>query len=132
MRPDKPYEVGYKKPPKATRFVKGRSGNPNGRPKGTLNLATTVNKALAETVTIIEQGRRKKISKLDATIKGMINRAVKGDAKAVQQLLSLAPLVGIEAPGSQPLGEADAAVMASLIKRMNREGAQDDGAAVAK
>jgi hypothetical protein len=27
------YEVGYKKPPKATQFKKGASGNPKGRPK---------------------------------------------------------------------------------------------------
>lgn len=27
------YEIGYKKPPKATRFQKGFSGNPKGRPK---------------------------------------------------------------------------------------------------
>jgi hypothetical protein len=27
------YEIGYKRPPKHTRFAKGRSGNPNGRPK---------------------------------------------------------------------------------------------------
>ena len=30
---DKPYEVGYGKPPRHTRFVKGRSGNPRGRPR---------------------------------------------------------------------------------------------------
>ena len=29
-----PYEVGYGKPPKATRFKPGQSGNPGGRPKG--------------------------------------------------------------------------------------------------
>jgi hypothetical protein len=28
-----PHEIGYGKPPRHTRFVKGRSGNPNGRPK---------------------------------------------------------------------------------------------------
>ena len=28
-----PHEVGYQKPPHHGRFVKGRSGNPKGRPK---------------------------------------------------------------------------------------------------
>jgi hypothetical protein len=32
--PDKPYKVGNKKPPLHTRFQKGKSGNPGGRPKG--------------------------------------------------------------------------------------------------
>jgi Family of unknown function (DUF5681) len=31
--PDKPYKVGNKKPPLHTRFQKGKSGNPGGRPK---------------------------------------------------------------------------------------------------
>ena len=31
---ERDYEVGYGKPPKATRFKSGQSGNPRGRPKG--------------------------------------------------------------------------------------------------
>lgn len=35
IRPnDTGYEVGYGKPPKSTRFKKGQSGNPGGRPRG--------------------------------------------------------------------------------------------------
>jgi len=37
-----PYEVGYGKPPKATRFQPGRSGNPRGRPKGAKNRPPTL------------------------------------------------------------------------------------------
>lgn len=31
------YDVGYGKPPVATRFKQGQSGNPKGRPKGAKN-----------------------------------------------------------------------------------------------
>ena len=34
LMPVNDYEVGFGKPPKETRFKKGQSGNPNGRPKG--------------------------------------------------------------------------------------------------
>lgn len=116
-----PYDVGYKKPPVRARFKKGASGNPKGRPKGSLNMATALNKALREPVTVLENGRRKKITKLDASLIGMTNRAVKGDAKAMQQLLSLAALVGIESSGTHVLGETDAAVMNSLMQRLQTE-----------
>jgi hypothetical protein len=33
------YEVGYGKPPKQTQFQAGRSGHPEGRPKGARNKA---------------------------------------------------------------------------------------------
>jgi hypothetical protein len=34
------YEVGYKRPPRNTRFCKGQTGNPHGRPKGARNIKT--------------------------------------------------------------------------------------------
>src|SRR5438105_4983911 len=42
----KTYEVGYGKPPVHTRFPKGVSGNPAGRPKGAKGLNTIVRERL--------------------------------------------------------------------------------------
>ena len=40
-------DVGYGKPPKNTRFTKGVSGNPHGRPKGSRNVAAVFAKTLS-------------------------------------------------------------------------------------
>ena len=72
------YEVGYGKPPLHTRFRKGQSGNPKGRAKGTKNFATIFMKAMRQSVTITENGKRRKISKLDAAVTQLANDAARG------------------------------------------------------
>jgi len=57
-------DVGYGKPPQNFRFKQGRSGNPRGRPKGTLNMATVLARTLREKVVIDENGKRKTVTKL--------------------------------------------------------------------
>jgi hypothetical protein len=52
------YEVGYGKPPRHTRFAKGQSGNPRGRPRGAKNFNTLLEEALDEPVTVTENGGR--------------------------------------------------------------------------
>lgn len=55
-----PYDIGYGKPPRRTRFQKGQSGNSRGRPRAANNFATIVGEALREPVVINENGRRKR------------------------------------------------------------------------
>lgn len=90
MVPPSNDEVGFGKPPRRTQFKKGQSGNPRGRPKGKPNLATALEKALREKVVVNENGRRKVITKLEAAIKQLVNKAASGDLRALQQLASLA------------------------------------------
>src|ERR1700731_1585801 len=91
MPPDneRDYEVGYGKPPRHTRFELGRSGNPRGRPGGSKNLSTSLNEALKEPVVVVENGRRRKITKRQAIITQLVNRSAKADLKAIQILLTM-------------------------------------------
>ena len=46
------YEVGYGKPPRHSRFTKGYSGHPEGRPKGATNVRTEMKRLLGAKTTI--------------------------------------------------------------------------------
>ena len=89
------YEVGYGKPPRHTRFKKGQSGNPRGRPSGSKNLSTLVIEALNELVVVAENGGRRKITKRQAIITQLVNQSAKADWRATKLLLDI--LQAIEA-----------------------------------
>src|SRR5229473_1885751 len=83
------YEVGYRKPPRHTRFKKGQSGNPRARPKRSKDFAALLTEILNEKVTITENGQPRQITKREAFVRRVIDRNVLGDAKAVQPFLRL-------------------------------------------
>jgi Family of unknown function (DUF5681) len=81
------YVVGYRRPPKATQFTAGNSGNPNGRPKGSKNFSTLFAEELAQTVTLTENGKRRKMAKRQALAKQLVNKALSNDPKAAALVL---------------------------------------------
>lgn len=92
------YEVGYKKPPKHTQFLKGKSGNNKGRPKGARNkpkelptnlLNELVIEECTREITIHEDGKRKKVSKIEATLKSLSMKGIKGDHRSQKLMLEL-------------------------------------------
>src|SRR4051794_20086872 len=87
MLPDGDYEVGCGNPPVHTRFQKGWSGNPRGRPRGSKNNATLLKEALDQRVTINENGQRRQISKREAMFTQIANKAAQGDHRAIQTVL---------------------------------------------
>lgn len=121
-------QVGYGRPPKTTRFKKGQSGNPKGRPKGSLNVATVFSKTLREKVMINENGERKTVSKLEAAVKQLVNKAATGDTRSLRLLLELARDAeakenagGVQIP---IVGELDQEVIEGILKRFHEEDQQ--------
>jgi hypothetical protein len=90
MVSDREYAVGKGKPPKHTRFRKGKSGNPTGRRRGSLNMATLLERALNERVAVTENGKHKTITKLQAMLKQLANKAASGDTRVIRLLMPLA------------------------------------------
>jgi Family of unknown function (DUF5681) len=122
--PQRDYEVGYGKPPRHTRFQKGRSGNPRGRPRGSKNLSTLLGEALNELVLGAENRGRRKITKRQAIITQLVNKAVQADWHAIKILLDMVrDIEGQTEPGSaetRAFTEADQKVIDQLRARFSK------------
>jgi hypothetical protein len=115
--------VGYRRPPKHTQFAKGRSGNPNGRPKGSKNFGLVIEEELNTKIPINENGKRKSITKRQAVAKQLVNKAASGDSKAIPILLNEARArekagIGLGPDPSQRV--EDQQVMSGILERIRR------------
>jgi hypothetical protein len=123
---DGDYEVGYRKPPCHTRFVKGQSGNPRGRPPGAKNLSTLLSEALNETVIVTENGGRRKVSKRQAIITQLVNRSSTADFRAIRILLDIVRDIERQTEPSMPetsdFSEAEEKVLEQLRARFSKAG----------
>jgi hypothetical protein len=101
------YAIGYGKPPIRSRFRKGRSGNPGGRPRGK-RLATLLREALSETAMIEINGRPRRVSKGQATVALLIDRAAEADPRWMKLLLDLVQKLEIGGDADDDDKEVDA------------------------
>lgn len=84
------YDVGYSKPPDGSRFRKGQSGNPKGRPKGRKKTLPYDN-VLGQMVTVCEDGVERRVTAAEAFLLYMTKRGLEGDGSAAR-----AAMVAIE------------------------------------
>jgi hypothetical protein len=116
--------VGDRRPPVGTRYKPGQSGNPRGRPRVKRHLGAVVARALRERIPVEEtDGRVRRLSKLEAMVKQIVDGATKGDARATRLLFALIKAderALSESEGGRADGlasEADAIVIAELRRR---------------
>lgn len=79
--------AGYGKPPRATQFRKGRSGNPRGRPRGR-HSSIPYDSVLGQMVTIREDGRERRVTAAEAFLLQLTQKGLAGDSAAARASLA--------------------------------------------
>jgi uncharacterized protein DUF5681 len=82
--------VGYCRPPKHSRFQKGERANPRGRGiRDRAHFAEAVRSTLAWKVEVREGPRKRTVTRGEANILALFDKAKRGDAAAADRLLDL-------------------------------------------
>ena len=93
------YEIGYGKPPKSGQFKKGVSGNPSGRPKKPSDFLSVLLREVNVDVPVQENGKRKKVKKLELAVKQLVNKSASGSVQNLHLLFKYLPYAYERAAG---------------------------------
>ena len=115
------YPVGRGKPPSHSRFKPGQSGNPGGRKKGSRNMKSVLEDILLEEIEMTENGRKRTVSMLEALIKRAVQEGLRGDLRAIKDLLDRYERhVGSEPEVEEELPEDDTAILQRFMTLRER------------
>jgi hypothetical protein len=120
------YEVGYGRPPVDTRFKKGKSGNPRGRPVGRINGKTMITRILSEKVPVRVGTKSRSMSKLEAMFQAHTNLAIKGDVRSFNIVAGHVARMGVFVDTTSetltPSPEQDIAILDDYDRRRASKG----------
>ncbi len=112
-----PYETGYRKPPKETRFQKGQSGNPSGRSKRAPALRDTLDRLLGKELTVNTSEGPRLVPTGELLLQAGIKKGLGGSVQAFKVVMELAERHGVGVvPEVRELEEADDAVMMQILR----------------
>jgi hypothetical protein len=123
-----PYEVGKYHPPKHTRFQKGQSGNPKGRPKKPVHIGVTIDNLLNRQIPVVVDGKKTKLPGVEALLRKAFGEALKGDYRMLKLFLEFAKQRpdSKEEPDDGPTDEQLNSKVNKLLARLREEKAEQE------
>ena len=123
MTTEAPPKVGYMNPPHHTRFKKGKSGNPRGRPRKREDLNTVLHRVLNRKVRTKDDDQTMPIR--DALMWKLRDLALQGDKQAIALQQRIIEEAGIADPNAHS-PEEKARLVLRNIRRMEKRAARKD------
>jgi Family of unknown function (DUF5681) len=115
---DDKYRVGYKRPPRKTRWKKGQSGNPRNRtPQQPESAVDMIDRLLVEPISITLNGDNKKIPAIGAIVLRLQQLAVSGSTRAYRVIQKYEAFVRQNAPKSLELTFVDSDYSRAFSRR---------------
>jgi Family of unknown function (DUF5681) len=117
--------VGYGRPPVASRFEPGKSGNPKGRPTGAKNLKTLIREAMTASIPIQEGEKTRRVTRLEGVVLRQIQSALRGNDKSAMAVLKMALQLGFLQDSSESseinLSSEDERILDELLIRSRND-----------
>ena len=123
MTAEAPPKVGHMNPPQHTRFKKGKSGNPRGRPRKQEDLNTVLHRVLNRKVRTKDDDQTMPIR--DALMRKLRELALQGDRQALALQRRIIDESGIADPDACSPEEKKRRIL-SRIRRMEKKAARKD------
>lgn len=127
----RPYEEGYRKPPKKTQFKVGNTANPKGRPPKTSKpVGEHVEAILLQKVEVTVRGKTKTLTQLEVMLEALVMKAMKGDIKALECVLRLQSVYRDDPSRTIDLAkleDADRDILESYLEDVQRDRKRLDG-----
>jgi Family of unknown function (DUF5681) len=120
------YPVGYGRPPLASRFKPGASGNAKGRPRGSKNLKTLIRDAMTAKISIQDGTKTKPVSRLEGVVMRQLHKALMGSDPAAMAVVKMALALGFFEESEvnhaeERLGAEDQRVLDQLLLRSQKD-----------
>jgi len=119
--------AGYGRPPKATQFKKGQSGNPRGRPKGSRPVGAVLQEILGQRIAVTENGKTRRLPALEVMLRRLANDAMRSEPVALKLMLSLFDRYGQSPEAGIRLDEVlaeDKTILANYLKQHSSRSGQ--------